>query len=98
VDYVKGDQQKALLELTMAPRLIQRPVIAPPDVPNERFLALRKALDATLEDPRFLEEAKTRKLDISLMRAGEIMTMVERLAKIPKEIRAQVADLLSKNN
>lgn len=98
VDYVKGEQQKALLELTMAPWLIQRPIVGPPDMPKDRFLALQNALDATLDDPKFLDEARARKLDISLMRAGELVTILQRLSKFPKETRAQVAELLSKRN
>ena len=95
LDYVKTDRQKAVLELTMAPRLIQRPVLGPPDLPRDRFLALQKALEETLHDPAFIQEANTRKLDISLMATGEIRAFVERLAAMPADIRAQAAAMLN---
>jgi hypothetical protein len=95
VDYVKGEQQRAILDLTMAPRLIQRPVLAPPGLPKDRLLALQNALDATLQDPSFLEDAKAQKLDISLMRAAQVEAFVERLAKIPSDVRAQAAQMLN---
>lgn len=95
LDYVKNDRQKAVLELTMAPRLIQRPVLGPPDLPKDRFLALQKALEETLHDPAFIQEANIRKLDISLMATGEIRAFVERLAAMPTDIRAQAAAMLN---
>jgi tripartite-type tricarboxylate transporter receptor subunit TctC len=94
VDYVSRPQERAILDLVLAPRLIQRPVLGPPDIPRDRLLALQGALDATLEDPAFLKQAKAQKLDISLMRAGDVYDFVDRLAKIPDNIRAEAAQML----
>jgi hypothetical protein len=97
-DYIKSERQKSLLELTMAPRLIQRPILGPPDLPKDRFLALQEALGATLRDPKFLAEANERKLDISLMQPGEIRAFVQRLAAMPSDIRAQAVEMLNQRD
>lgn len=95
MDYAKTNEQKAILELVLGPRLIQRPVLAPPNVPEDRAKALRDAFDATLEDPAFLAQAKTSKVDIALMRAAEVTAFIGRLATTPDALRIQASKALT---
>jgi tripartite-type tricarboxylate transporter receptor subunit TctC len=97
MDYVKTDEQRAILELVLAPRLIQRPVLAPPNIPQDRVKALRDAFEATLADPEFRKEAKTRRLDISPSSAAHIKALIDRLARTPRSIRNKAAQLLKKH-
>ena len=95
MDYAKSDEQKAVLELVLGPRLIQRPILAPPNVPEDRAQALRNAFDATLQDPAFLAQAKTSNVDIALMQASEITAFIGRLAKTPEALRVEASKALT---
>lgn len=63
-----------------------------PEIPDDRLEALRRAFDATLKDPGFIEQTEAHKLDTSLMRAGEVKAFIDRLAQTPLAIREGVGD------
>jgi tripartite-type tricarboxylate transporter receptor subunit TctC len=96
MDYAKTDRQKAILELVLGPRLIQRPIIAPPNIPKERARALRDAFDATMADPEFLADARTNKLEVEPMRAAKMAAFVQRLAKTPKAVRVEASQAMAR--
>jgi tripartite-type tricarboxylate transporter receptor subunit TctC len=57
-DFVREPADQIVFEILAYPQEIGRPVVAPPDVPAERLQALRRAFDATMQDPEYLAEAK----------------------------------------
>ena len=67
-----------------------RPLAAPPGVPDERVAGLRRAFDATMQDPAFLAAAKTRGTDIDPMTGEETQAIVTAFLATPKSV---VADL-----
>lgn len=87
MDFVKTERQRAILDLVLAPRLVQRPIVAPPGIPAERAQALRDAVDASASDPAFLAEADRLKLEISPMSASAVDAIVSRLAATPVDVR-----------
>jgi tripartite-type tricarboxylate transporter receptor subunit TctC len=63
----------------------------PPEVPSERVQEMRRAFDATINDPAFREEAKKMGLDIT-HRTGEQLEAVIKTAKeTPSAIVAKAA-------
>jgi tripartite-type tricarboxylate transporter receptor subunit TctC len=78
-DFVKNEQDKGALELIFGQLTFGRPMIAPPDVPQERVQALRAAFDAVYKDPGFIADAEKAKLDISPTSGEDVQTLVNTL-------------------
>jgi tripartite-type tricarboxylate transporter receptor subunit TctC len=66
-----------------------RPFLAPPDVPEDRKQALRKAFDATMKDPEFLATAKATGLEVDPVTGTEIDKLLGELYDTPKEVLDQ---------
>lgn len=65
VDLVESEDQRQVLNFILAGSTIGRPYATAPGTPPERIEALRRAFDATLEDPEFLAEAESMQLEIN---------------------------------
>lgn len=63
-DLAKTADDKALLDLAMAPLILGRPYLAPPDVPMARVTALRTAFSISFKDKGFLTEAAKLRLEV----------------------------------
>jgi tripartite-type tricarboxylate transporter receptor subunit TctC len=61
------------------------PVVAPPGVPTDRVVALRKAFQATMADPAFLDDARKRGLQIAPSPGEDVKEVVDALLATPKE-------------
>jgi tripartite-type tricarboxylate transporter receptor subunit TctC len=82
-------EAKAVFRLLASSTDIGRTVIAPPGVPDERVMLLRRSFDALMADPEFLADAKKRGLDIEPMPG-------EKVAAIVREVLAQPADVIER--
>jgi tripartite-type tricarboxylate transporter receptor subunit TctC len=81
-----NDRQKQILKLVLSRQIMGRPFAAPPGLPEDRKLALRKAFDDTLKDPAFLEEAEKLKLEVNPVSGLEVNKLMEELYRTPKDI------------
>jgi tripartite-type tricarboxylate transporter receptor subunit TctC len=89
--FLKTDEQRKILDFLSSSIELGRPIMLPPEVPPERVQAMRRAFDATINDPLFREEANKMGLDIT-RRTGEQLEAVVRAAKeTPPEIIAKAA-------
>ena len=70
LDLVTGEDDRAAMRFFLAKYKIARALFAPPGVPPERVLLLRRAFDATMTDPAFLAEAATVGFEVSPTRGG----------------------------
>lgn len=59
-------------------------------MPPARIEALRRAFDATMNDPDFVADAAQLQLELSPMRGEEVQALVAKLARTPPEIVARV--------
>lgn len=84
--YVKGEEDRQLIELLLSQQIFGRPYIAPPGVPLERVAALRKAFSAVFADKGFRKDAKRARLAISPSSGSEVQSLVAKLYKTPKKI------------
>jgi tripartite-type tricarboxylate transporter receptor subunit TctC len=72
LDLAQYERQQKVMKMLFARQLWGRPFVAPPQVPEQRLDALRRAFDATMNDASFRDEAKRAKLEIAPVR-GEII-------------------------
>ena len=61
----KNDSERAGFEFLSLVPALGRPFFMPPGTPPERAAAIRRAFEATMKDPGFLDEAKKGKLDVA---------------------------------
>ena len=93
-DLVKGDPDKlAVAEFLTTALAVSRPVATTPGVPAERLEILRRAFDATMQDPDFVSEARKQSLEIDPMSGEEVEAAIRRILGAPKELigRAKAA-------
>jgi tripartite-type tricarboxylate transporter receptor subunit TctC len=90
IDMAKTDEQKAVLGIMFASGHLDRPVLAPPDVPATRVAALRAALKATLEDKEFLAETGKMRIPIHYVPGQDIQDLLARLYASPPSVLAAV--------
>lgn len=93
-DLVKNEKQKDMLELVLTTQLMARPFAAPPGVPDDRVVALRKAFDDTMKDPAFLEMAKTQQLEIEPVGGLRIQDNLKRVATLPPALIRELRDVV----
>ena len=81
-----NERQKQILKLVTSRQTMGRPFAAPPGVPADRALALRRAFDATLKDPAFLAEAEKLRLDVNPVSGEDVDRLIAELYATPKDI------------
>lgn len=72
-DRVTKPADIAFMKVLLLPAAMLRPWAVPPKTPGDRVAVLRKAFEATLEDPEFLADAMRTRLDIN-PKSGKYLT------------------------
>ena len=75
--------------MIFARQVMGRPYVAPPNLPDDRVAALRKAFMDTMTDKDFLAEADKSQLEINPVSGEEV-------EKLVKEVYATPADIVAK--
>jgi tripartite-type tricarboxylate transporter receptor subunit TctC len=88
-DLATNEEQQRVFDFICNAVSVARPLVTNPGVPPDRVAALRRAFDATLADPAFLQDAARQNLEISA-RSGE------ELQKVVYDILDASPDLLEK--
>ena len=86
-DFTTDDKQRQVLALFSVGVVLGRPMYAPPDVPRERVIALRRAYEQALRDRDLRAEADKLGLVVTHTSGEEIERIVATLMKTPREIR-----------
>jgi tripartite-type tricarboxylate transporter receptor subunit TctC len=86
MDFVKTDEDREIMELIFAPRSFLRPVLAPPEIPDERVAALRAAFSAAVKDPGFLADAAKQHLTIKPKSGADMQAVIRKLHLTPKHM------------
>ena len=84
-----------LVELAELPYQMSRPFVAPPGIPPDRAKALDAAMIKASQDPNYLAEAASLKLDVSPIDGDAIRTLIDRLAKSPPDVLERMKALQS---
>jgi tripartite-type tricarboxylate transporter receptor subunit TctC len=83
LEFTRDAGEQAALKLFFIRASIGRPFVAPPDVPADRIAELRRAFDATLRDPSFLDDAAKQKLRVVSISGEQIADIVADAYKAP---------------
>ncbi len=92
---VKG-KNLAILTAWLQQYDFQRPLTLPPGTPKGRLSILRKAFKATLEDPKFLAQAKKSKLIINYVSGEKAEEFVNQMLSISPEVKESLQFLVVK--
>ena len=95
VDLVTRPEDRALLELMVAPGAMARPFVAPPGLPPSRAALLRRAFDATMQDPDFRAEAAKIQADVAPTTGEDVQKLVERIYATPRPVIERIKKLLA---
>ncbi|HXV78747.1 MAG TPA: hypothetical protein VEG60_02600 [Candidatus Binatia bacterium] len=71
-----------------------RPIAFPPNTPKDRVEIMRVALKETMEDPKFLEDAKKSKLDVAYTSGERIEKLVDEVLSISPQAKEKLNDLI----
>lgn len=87
-------EDRALFRFIAMKFAMARPLAMPPDVPQDRVDAVRKAFDETMTDPAFLADAKKIGMDVNPMRGVDIQKLVAEIQATPQSIVDRLQELL----
>ena len=96
VEVVDDPKEKEAMTFFAAGGEIGRALLAPPELPDDRFAVLTQAFESLVTDPAFLETAKTRGLPIEPASAAEVAENVDRIFKAPPEVVALLKEAREK--
>ena len=97
-DFAKTQEQKDIISLVLAPQQMAFPLLAPPGMPRERLLALRRAFDATMKDPAYLADMKKHHLDPDPISGAEIEELIGKIYAQPPSLVAKAKEALERKD
>ena len=86
LDFARGPDERATLQLFFMRASLGRPFVAPPGLPTERIAALQQAFDATLRDPAFLDDARKQQLRVMPISGRQMTELIADAYKAPPAI------------
>jgi tripartite-type tricarboxylate transporter receptor subunit TctC len=95
VELAGAEEDRALLRFYAVKFNMARPLAAPPEVPPERLAALRAAFDATMKDPRYIEDAERIGLDVSPLGGERIEALIRQVQATPEGVVTRLRDVLA---
>jgi tripartite-type tricarboxylate transporter receptor subunit TctC len=90
--FVKTEDQRKVLAYFSSSIEYGRPLLLPPEVPADRVQLVRRAFDATVKDPAFIEEAHKLGMEVT-PRTGE---QLEALIRAAKETSPEIIERVTK--
>jgi tripartite-type tricarboxylate transporter receptor subunit TctC len=93
-DLATSPEGHRVLEFMNSDASIGWNVVAPPNVPDDRVEALRKAFDEMLQDPGFRAEAQARGLEIAPSSGAEVAQVISRTVATPPQALARLKSII----
>jgi tripartite-type tricarboxylate transporter receptor subunit TctC len=93
-DFVKDPEAKTVFSIIARTAEVGWYMSTPPEVPKERLATLRAAFEATMKDPAFLADAKSRGLDVDPISAQTVEAAVHAIVNTPKPLVTKIQTLL----
>ncbi len=85
----KTEDEKSLMRFFTSYTDIGRPVVAPPNIPQERLEALRSAFSHTMKDPTFLTDIQKSGLRLNPLTGEKLQKVVEDSFNLSDELKAR---------
>ena len=95
-DYVRTDEQRAILDVHFKQLLLARPLAGPPDLPPDRLDALQKAFFQTLDDPKFQADAQRTGVEVDPVTPTQIRELLQSFAAMPNALRAKALEVMGR--
>lgn len=95
-DYVRNDEQRAILDVHFKQLLLARPLAGPPDIPQDRQEALQKAFFQTLDDPKFQADAQRTGVEVDPVTPAQIRELLQSFAVMPNALRAKALEVMGR--
>jgi tripartite-type tricarboxylate transporter receptor subunit TctC len=92
--FTKTDEQRRILEYFSSSIEYGRPVMLPPGVPVERVQMLRRAFEATVNDPVFREEAKRLGFEVTLRTGEQLEALIRAAKEAPPELVERITKII----
>lgn len=86
LDKAKTKEDRAVLSLVMASQTFSRPFAAPPGLSKTRAKTLTSAFNATVKDPKFVEDCTKQRLEVDLLTGEELLGILKKLYATPNAI------------
>ena len=93
-ELAQGPEDKAIMEFAAAPSVLGRAYAAPPGIPEDRLIALRKAFDDTMNDPDFVKDLTSRGLTVQPKPGQDIAAFIKKVGMTPQPIIDRTKRLL----
>lgn len=94
-DFADNEEDRELLRLGITvPNQFLRVTIAPPNVPEDRALALETALAETFSDPEFVAEADQINFQLSPLTGTELTGLVTEYMDMPDATSSRLETIL----
>jgi tripartite-type tricarboxylate transporter receptor subunit TctC len=90
LEVAKTEAERSALRLMLARLEYGRPFFLPPNVPAGRVEALRRAFDATMQDPGYLAEADKLAIDVEPLSGEQVAALIARVSRTPPDTVAKV--------
>jgi tripartite-type tricarboxylate transporter receptor subunit TctC len=84
----KNDTEREVYEFLSLVPALGRPFFMPPATPPERIAAIRRAFEATMKDPGFLDEAIRGKLDVAPISGDEMARILAKSFSVSPNVLA----------
>jgi tripartite-type tricarboxylate transporter receptor subunit TctC len=94
MELIKDERGKKILALVLAPMEMDRPVLAPPGVADDRVKMLRAAFNATMKDTGFVSETEKQHLELEWFDGERLDKIIKTAFAISPDIAQAAADAL----
>jgi tripartite-type tricarboxylate transporter receptor subunit TctC len=85
-EFAKDEHTKKVLELVLSPMAMDRPYLAPPGVPADRFQVLRTAFHAAASDPGFLADARKQRIEVDEVSGEKVEQVILHAYSMPADV------------
>jgi tripartite-type tricarboxylate transporter receptor subunit TctC len=86
----RNDEEKQILRIVANATEVGKMILSTPDTPAERITALRRAFDATTQDPAFVAELKAQRVELAPMSGEELQKLVAEVGAVSPDIIEKV--------
>jgi tripartite-type tricarboxylate transporter receptor subunit TctC len=97
VELANNEEDRQVFALMASGDSVGRSIMAPPGPPPERIAALRTALEATVKDPDFLEEARLAHYDIDWLPGERLQQMMANVLNMSPAVVAKAKSLSARS-
>jgi tripartite-type tricarboxylate transporter receptor subunit TctC len=82
----RNDEEKQILRIVANATEVGKMILSTPDTPADRITALRRAFNATVQDPAFTAELKAQRVELNPMSGEELQKLVMEVGAVPPSI------------